>query len=202
MNRTAQHYDKTGSFSVSDFYGPHLLNLITPYAEVTIGALLFWNGKHQNRLQLLILVTSQFCIFPFLIQILQIFLFKLKKKSIMLMFNLVTFYSLLHGPKVIIPSVWVPVPLFSWKNKIALFLCFSKSWFLSPSSPTLPLLPSSPHFLHICSLVSHEINVLVPLFPQTPGRASVFEDTRKERSKRTIGLPFLKLLARSTANNE
>ena len=43
--------------------------------------------------------------------------------------------------------------------------------------------------------------MLVPLFPQTPGRASVFEDTRKERSKR-IGLPILKLLARSTANKE
>ena len=66
----------------------------------------------------------------------------------------------------------------------------------------MPLLPCSPHFLHICSLVSHEINVLVPLFPQTPGRASVFEDTRKERNKRTIGLPILKLLARSTANKE
>ena len=118
------------------------------------------------------------------------------------MFNLVAFYSLLHGPKVISPSVWVPVPLFSRKKRIALFLCLSKSWLLFPSSPTLPLLPCSPHFLHICSLVSHEINVLVPLFPQTPWRASVFEDTRKERSKRTIGLPILKLLARSTANKE
>ena len=88
------------------------------------------------------------------------------------------------------------------KKKIALFLCSSKSWFLFPSSPTLPLLPCFPHFLHICSLVSHEINVLVHLLPQTPGRASVFEDTRKERNKRTIGLPILKLLARSTANKE
>ena len=33
------------------------------------------------------------------------------------MFNLVTFYSLLHGPKVISPSVWVPVPLFSRRKK-------------------------------------------------------------------------------------
>ena len=62
--------------------------------------------------------------------------------------------------------------------------------------------PVSLIFLNICSLVCHEINDLVPLLPQTPGRASVFEDTRKERNKRTIGLPILKLLARSTANKE
>ena len=39
----------------------------------------------------------------------------------------------------------------------------------------------------------------VPLFPKTPRRASVFEDNR---NKRTIGLPVLKLLVRSTANKE
>ena len=40
------------------------------------------------------------------------------------------------------------------------------------------------------------------LFPKTPGRASVFEDSRKKRNERTIGLPVLKLQARSTANKE
>ena len=69
----------------------------------------------------------------------------------------------------------VPVPLFPWKKKIDIFPCSpkSKSWFsLFPVPPNCfcSPIPFSFRLLFPCS---HEINGLIPLFLQTPGRASL-----------------------------
>ena len=70
----------------------------------------------------------------------------------------------------------VPVPLFPW-NKLACSLVpqISKIWFCMFPVPQYCLCSPVPLKIWPLFLCSPEINALVPLFPKTPGRASVLD---------------------------